>query len=175
MTIHSGERPSCLKLKRPSIRLNSPSFVWKSPDTTSPQRIGLRRFDLYFPLSNERRAKSSTPSIENGEKGSTFRQSWPLTRIQPQQETTAFVEDGNSNSTVRSPSIRSYKIHRMWTPSQSFDSPIDEDFKPDEEVDQKMTPKRKHNLEIDEIEGIFQIVITSINYVFSAKRQNCRV
>lgn len=176
LLIQSEDRSkSYLAPKRSAVRLTSPSFVWKSADSTSPQRVGLRRLGLYIPVAaNGRRAKSSTPSIEEEfeEEDQRFRQSWPLARIQSQQITV--VDKNESKLIIRPSSTRSYKIRRVWTSNNNFESTVEEDLKSEEDSEQRVTPKRKCNLEKDEIEGKLSLIYPDL-HVFLAKRQNCKV
>jgi hypothetical protein len=156
LSIQSTERQqNYITLKRPTVRLNSPSFVWKSADSVSPQRVGLRRFGLYIPLSNGRRAKSSTPSNEDEMEGEErmFRQSWPLARIQQQQGLITVLDKTESKVIIRSSPTRTY-FRQVWPAKESFGSAaVESDLQLEEDSERRYTPKRKRNLEKDEIEG----------------------
>jgi hypothetical protein len=66
------------------------------------------------------------------------------------------VDKAESKLIIRSSPKRGY-MRRVWPTTDSYDSVTEEDLQLDEDVDnvveQSYTPKRKHTLEKDEIEG----------------------
>lgn len=88
-----------------------------------------------------------------------FRQSWPLARIQQQQGMITVVDKSESKLIIRSSPSRTYQIRRVWPSNGDFDSMAESSLQSEENVNdgnkRKCTPKRKCNLEKDELEGWF--------------------